>query len=75
MIFGLEEAADEDIHSTVKLKEVFMTIKGKPFFKAEKIGKQHFQACQGRVGKLNRIGRSSEKVQGAQKTRFSKMFI
>ena len=39
MIFGLEEAADEDIHSTVK--EVFMSIEEKPFFKAERIGKQH----------------------------------
>ena len=38
MIFGLEEAADEDIHSTVK--EVFMSIGEKPFFKAERIGKQ-----------------------------------
>ena len=38
MIFGLEEAADEDIHSTVK--EVFMSIEEKPFFKAERIGKQ-----------------------------------
>ena len=39
MIFGLEEAADEDIYSTVK--EVFMSIKEKPFFKADGIGKQH----------------------------------
>ena len=30
MIFGLEEAADEDIHSTVK--KVFMPIEGKPLF-------------------------------------------
>ena len=39
MIFGLEEAADEDIHSTVK--EVFMSIEEKPLFKAERIGKQY----------------------------------
>ena len=39
MIFGLEEAADEDIHSTVK--EVFMSIKENPFFKAKRIGKEH----------------------------------
>ena len=39
MIVGLEEAVDEDIHSTVK--EVFMSIEEKPFFKADRIGKQH----------------------------------
>ena len=36
MIFGLEEAADEDIHSTVK--EVFMSIEGKPFSKQRELG-------------------------------------
>ena len=46
MIFGLEEAADKDIISSLSeylrysLKEVFMPNEKKPFFKAERIGKQ-----------------------------------
>ena len=39
MIFSIEEAAGENLHSTVK--ELTMSIEEKPFFKAERIGKQH----------------------------------
>ena len=42
MICGLEEAADEDIHSQGSIHtSIKEKREKKPFFKAERIGKQH----------------------------------